>query len=73
MISGKAGAKLENICELKAKEAGNTNPLISNVFCADPTSIEYNGRLYIYGTCDHRQFELVGTYGENTYELVFTR
>lgn len=57
----------------QSKRSGNTNPLISNVFCADPTSIEYNGRLYIYGTCDHRQFELVGTYGENTYELVFTR
>ena len=41
-----------------------------NVFCADPTSVEYNGRLYIYGTCDHQQYEAVGADGKNTYEHI---
>ena len=48
----------------------NSNPIISNVFCADPTSIEYNGRIYIYGSCDQQQFDVVGADGENTYEHI---
>lgn len=48
-------------------DAENNNPLISEIFCADPTAVEYNGRLYVYGTNDHQQFEAVGGNGENTY------
>ena len=43
--------------KMKSKDPADSNPLISNVFCADPTSIEYDGRLYIYGTCDQQQFD----------------
>lgn len=70
IISEAVDAKIENISEIKSKGSGDTNPIISNVFCADPTSIEYNGRLYIYGTCDQRQYEIVGAEGENTYEHI---
>ena len=31
------------------KGSGNNNPISSNIFCADPTGLEYNGRLYVYG------------------------
>ena len=30
--------------------SGNANPLLDFIFVADPTSVEYNGRLYVYGT-----------------------
>ena len=46
------------------------NPLIANVFCADPTAVEYEGRLYVYGTNDHQQYEAVGAEGRNTYERI---
>ena len=38
------------------KEINNGNPISASVFCADPTALEYNGRLYVYGTNDHQQF-----------------
>lgn len=54
----------------RPKDISEGNPIISNVFCADPTSIEYDGRLYIYGTCDQQQFDEVGKDGKNTYEHI---
>ena len=38
-------------------------------FCADPTSVVYNGRIYVYGTCDHRQNREKSD-SQNTYELI---
>jgi len=49
------------------KEAGNANPISSNVFCADPTAIDYEGRLYVYGTNDHQQFIANKKSGSNGY------
>lgn len=48
----------------------NANPISSNVFCADPTAVEYDGRLYVYGTNDHQQYDGVGPDGKNTYEQI---
>lgn len=28
------------------------NPLITQDFMADPTAVEYDGRLYVFGTAD---------------------
>ncbi|MBQ8883184.1 MAG: family 43 glycosylhydrolase [Oscillospiraceae bacterium] len=47
-----------------------SNPISPNVFCADPTCVEYEGRLYIYGTNDHQQYEAVGDEGKNSYEKI---
>ncbi|MBP1559973.1 MAG: family 43 glycosylhydrolase [Oscillospiraceae bacterium] len=58
------------VSEIKSKDPTDSNPIISNVFCADPTSVEYDGRLYIYGTCDQQQFDAVGADGKNTYEKI---
>ena len=44
------------------------NPLLDFHFIADPTAIEYNGRLYVYGTNDHQQYE-AGT-PTNSYEAI---
>lgn len=52
----------------KATNSQN-NPLLTNVFCADPTSVEYEGRLYVYGTRDHQQYLEKGD-SDNTYEKI---
>ena len=44
------------------------NPLLDFHFIADPTAIEYEGRLYVYGTNDHQQYE-AGT-PTNSYEAI---
>ena len=44
----------------------NNNPISANVFCADPTALEYNGRMYVYGTNDHQEFMANGKKGDNT-------
>ena len=52
------------------KDEKYNNPVSSEFFCADPTSVEYNGRLYLYGTNDHEQFEAIGPDKDNTYEKI---
>ena len=49
------------------KGSGNNTPISANIFCADPTALEYNGRLYVYGSNDHQQFIANGKQGENNY------
>lgn len=39
------------------KTERNANPISGSVFCADPTAVEYDGRLYVYGTNDTQQAE----------------
>ena len=46
------------------------NPISGEIFCADPTAVEYNGRLYVYGTNDHQQYLVKGANAENTYEQI---
>lgn len=48
------------------------NPISSDVFFADPTSVEYNGRLYIYGTNDSQQYDALGGFGSNGYGSINT-
>ena len=43
------------------------NPISACVFCADPTALVYNGRLYVYGTNDHQQFLVNNKSGSNGY------
>ncbi len=49
------------------KGVGNGNPISASVFCADPTALEYNGRLYVYGTNDNQQYIVNNKKGENGY------
>lgn len=39
------------------KSSAYNNPITPWNFCADPTSVEYNGRVYVYGTNDQQQFD----------------
>ena len=50
----------------------NANPLLDFMFTADPTTVEYNGRIYVYATNDHQQYEHVGKDGKNSYERIRT-
>lgn len=43
------------------------NPILPYNLCADPTAVEYNGRLYIYGTNDQQELETTGDKTKNTY------
>ncbi len=52
------------------KGAGNNNPISANIFCADPTALEYNGRLYVYGTNDSQEFVANGKTGTNSYNKI---
>lgn len=70
MKSMETGSILENVIEKSYKLAENTNPISPNIFCADPTGIEYNGKLYVYGTLDQQQYEAVGDDGKNSYEHI---
>ena len=52
------------------KGISDGNPISSNVFCADPTALEYNGRLYVYGSNDSQQFVANGKKGKNGYGAI---
>lgn len=54
------------------KPIGDHNPIASNVFFADPTSVEYEGRLYVYGTCDQQEYDAKGGFGDNSYGAINT-
>jgi arabinoxylan arabinofuranohydrolase len=65
----------ENLEEKFAKvspklTSNNANPLLDFMFTADPTAVEYNGRIYVYATNDHQQYEHVGKDGRNSYEKI---
>ena len=49
------------------KGTSNGNPISASVFCADPTAIDYNGRLYVYGTNDSQQYIVNKKSGSNGY------
>ncbi len=49
------------------KGTGNSNPISPCVFCADPTALVCDGRVYVYGTNDHQQFLHNNKQGSNNY------
>ena len=67
MESGITFTKISDTCY---KSELCANPISGTIFCADPTAVEYEGRLYVYGTNDHQQYEAVGDDGKNTYEKI---
>jgi len=60
----------EKISTENNKDVKYNNPISSDFYCADPTSVEYNGRLYLFGTNDHEQYEVVGPNKDNTYDKI---
>ena len=68
MVETAVGAKFEGEIAETFKSALQNNPISSKIFCADPTAVEYQGRLYVYGTSDHQQYLANGPEKDNTYE-----
>ena len=59
------------------KQTTNANPINPFNLCADPTAIEYNGRMYVYATNDQQQFDfsdglLANNYGKITQFVVMS-
>ena len=65
-VSGKERSGTLSITSPKLG-SGLANPLVDYLFCADPTAVEYQGRLYVYGTNDHQQYLAAA---ENSYEKI---
>lgn len=61
---------IDNVDTAYIKGIDTANPLSGEIFCADPTAVEYEGRLYVYGTNDHQQYDAVGDDGTNTYDKI---
>ena len=72
LVETAPGTAIDNsiISSKTYKSALYNNPISSEVFCADPTAVEYNGRLYVYGTNDHQQCREKGEDKDNTYEKI---
>lgn len=69
-ISMYSTADAQSLAETTKLATGNHNPILDFLFTADPTAVEYEGRLYVYGTNDHQQFDSVGVNGKNSYEKI---
>lgn len=52
------------------KQPTYSNPLWANHFMADPTAVEYDGRLYVYATNDQQQFDYGGGAYANDYSKI---
>ncbi|MBO4500022.1 MAG: family 43 glycosylhydrolase [Bacteroidaceae bacterium] len=46
------------------------NPLLDFAYTADPTAVEYEGRLYVYGTNDQQQCDETHPDSSNSYERI---
>lgn len=55
-----------------AKLPANANPLLADKFMADPTSVEYDGRLYVYATNDQQQFDFCDGMQVNNFSNINT-
>lgn len=49
------------------KSATAGNPISPWMLCADPTAIEHEGRLYVYGTNDQQEYDTTHDKTNNTY------
>lgn len=71
ILTEKEEQQPEEAVPLAATKPGTqTNPINPYLFCADPTAIEYEGRLYVYGTNDQEQFNATNGFEANTYERI---
>ena len=60
----------EEIVPTSPKIAGYGNPINPYQYFADPTAVEYDGRLYVYGTCDQQQFDFTKGIVANDYSKI---
>ena len=62
----------ESVLPEKAyKEIGNHNPVMTQRFGADPYAMVYDGRVYLYMTCDEPMLDENGEILENDYSNIY--
>lgn len=64
------GITIDEVSIKVYKTEANANPISSNIYCADPTGVVHNGRLYVYGTSDQQQLEVKGHGNGSGYEHI---
>lgn len=67
MDSLNTGIVIDSVSKNCYKAEYNANPISPNILCADPTAVEYDGRLYVYGTNDQQEAD---GGGKNTYAQI---
>ena len=71
ILTGWAGMTAVSMTAQTALKAVNeTNPISTLAFSADPTAIEHEGRIYVYGSNDQQQYEAMDGKGDNTYGYI---
>lgn len=62
----------ENVVPKKAyKGIGNHNPVMTQRYGADPYALVYDGRVYLYMTCDEPMLDANGEIKENDYSNIY--
>lgn len=67
MLMGACAVTTAQTLTASYKNDMEVNPIIPFNLCADPTAVEYNGRLYVYGTNDQQEYETTKDATRNTY------
>ena len=62
----KADSEEEELA-ISSKQPEYSNPLSANILMADPTAVEYNGRLYVYATNDQQEYDYCNGLSTNNY------
>lgn len=63
--------EVEDVAAAKPyKSVSECNPINPYWFCGDPTGIEFDGRLYVYGTNDQQQYDVTGGLSSNSYGYI---
>nr|WP_246293889.1 carbohydrate-binding protein [Paenibacillus planticolens] len=66
-ITARVEAASASVTPALAKTPGNSNPLFTQKFGADPFAMVYNGRVYVYMTNDVLEYNTDGTIKDNGY------
>lgn len=59
------------VLEEAYKGIGNHNPVMTQRFGADPYAMVYDGRVYLYMTCDEPKLDAYGEIKENDYSNIY--
>jgi len=68
LMAGATSSLAQKVTLTTANKTDNcVNPLLPYNLCADPTAVEYNGRLYVYGTNDQQELNVSKNTSKNSY------
>ncbi|MCQ2598016.1 MAG: family 43 glycosylhydrolase [Treponema sp.] len=63
---------IDTVSNVMSKWENNNNPVLPNFYCADPTAVVYEGRLYVIGTNDHQMYKNLKKDEEVNYGYINT-